>query len=352
MSTTKKSRIFYFDEIRALAILFVLLIHVSKWFVQELPKHSLDWTFAISLQAIGNLGVPLFVTISGALLLNRKYELKSFFKKRYSRILIPFIFWIAVVVLFRIFFMGHSASIKGIASIVFTEGYVWFIWMLIGVYLFLPVVNSFIREFNMQGVRFFVAIWLVTIILGTFGWYPFYKLELSYFAGYIGYFVFGYYLDNEDFKISDGSLMKLGLIIYLISTLIYLYCRVNSIYFGETYYLTILPVVQTTGLFLFFKYFAQYSEKNEISITNKIYSVIKDSFVGKMIVSISLCSYGMYLTHYLMIWILMKVNKTTPIFSNNPFVWLPLAFLAVLVFSWGIIWIFSKIPYLKEVSGA
>ena len=248
--------------------------------------------------------------------------------------------------------MGHSYTLKGIASIIFKEGYVWFIWMLIGIYLFLPVVNSFVREFKIQGVRFFVVIWLITTIMRTFGWYPFYHLELSYFAGYLGYFVFGYYLNNEDFRISGKHLMKIGLVVYLISTLAYVYCMNNSIYFGDTYYLTILPVIQTTGLFLFFKYWGESGESNGTSISGKIYSAIKNSFVGKMIVSISLCSYGMYLTHYLMIWIFMKIDKVTPIFSNNPFIWLPLVFLAVVLFSWGIIWIFSKIPYLKEVSGA
>ena len=57
MTKTKK-RIFYFDEIRALAILFVILIHVSKWFAAAETPQSLYWCFSSFLAALGNIGVP------------------------------------------------------------------------------------------------------------------------------------------------------------------------------------------------------------------------------------------------------------------------------------------------------
>lgn len=350
--TKKKNRIFYFDEIRALAILFVLLVHLSKWFVSGAPEHDVYWLFARAMQAIGNLGVPLFLTISGALLLNRKYELKSFFKRRYSRVLIPFIFWIAIIILFKMFYLGSVSNFGDIFDTIFKDGFVWFIWMILGVYLFIPVINSFISEYGMKGVRYFLIIWLVTTILRTLGWYPLESFDLSYFAGYIGYFVLGYYLNNEDFKISDKSLMKIGLIIYIISTAVYIYCAVNKIYFKDTYYLVILPVIQTAGIFLFFKYRAQYSESGNVSISQKIYSAIKNSSIGKIVVSISLCSYGMFLTHYIFIWILRHEEITKPIFSGNPFIWLPLAYIGIVLFSWGLTYVCSKIPFLKEFSGA
>ena len=94
-ATKKKTRIFYYDALRAFAIIFVILIHTSKWFAKSEPVHSLFWTFSSSLASLGNVGVPIFFMISGALLLNRKYDdLGGFYKKRLSRLFIPFFFWI------------------------------------------------------------------------------------------------------------------------------------------------------------------------------------------------------------------------------------------------------------------
>lgn len=75
--------------------------------------------------------------------------------------------------------------------------------MLVGIYLMLPILNSFVKEYKMKGVEYFLIIWLIIITLNTFKLYPFYKVELSYFAGYIGYVVLGYYLANKKFKLSD-----------------------------------------------------------------------------------------------------------------------------------------------------
>jgi len=80
-SIHKSERIFYFDLIRALAILFVILAHTSKWYVNDSVTGVLA-TFSTTQAAIGNIGVPLFLMISGALLLNRDYELGEFLKKK------------------------------------------------------------------------------------------------------------------------------------------------------------------------------------------------------------------------------------------------------------------------------
>ena len=47
---------------------------------------------------IGDIGVAIFLMISGALLLNRDYpSLSDFLKRRFARIVYPFIFWIILI---------------------------------------------------------------------------------------------------------------------------------------------------------------------------------------------------------------------------------------------------------------
>ena len=98
MENKVKKRIFYFDEIRALAILFVILCHTTTIY------HPFNYSFSplaipSILNMLGWVGVPLFFMISGALLLNREYEINFFLKSKLLRIFIPFVFWIIIAIL-------------------------------------------------------------------------------------------------------------------------------------------------------------------------------------------------------------------------------------------------------------
>ena len=78
--------IFYFDALRALAILCVITIHVfmitkNNLFFSRYSIHSIHF---ILLQLMGNpfgVGVDIFLMLSGALLLGRKWNIKDFLSK-------------------------------------------------------------------------------------------------------------------------------------------------------------------------------------------------------------------------------------------------------------------------------
>ena len=88
------------DLIRTVAIFLIILVHANN-FPYTLsgnitPTASFNWWTVNTYAAIGNLGVPLFVMLSGALLLDpAKCEepMRVFFKKRIERIGLPMIFW-------------------------------------------------------------------------------------------------------------------------------------------------------------------------------------------------------------------------------------------------------------------
>lgn len=352
-----KKRIFYLDEVRALAIILVILCHVLREFCQIRPAGTFGWNSVAILIDFGVMGVPLFLMISGSLLLNRDYELPDFLKRRFSRILIPFIFWAILLPIYKIFVYPTDPS--NYLSL-FLDGQYWFVWMLIGVYLFLPILNSFIKEFQMKGVEYFLIIWLVTIILNTFGIYPFHNLELSYFAGYVGYIVLGYYLTAKEFNLSDRKMVWLGIILFVVFTAINIRFTLGHVKVGAVsnaalkyyHYETIVVVLQSTGVFLIFEYFAKYCSKHKDTIQNKIYSFFKDGFMSKIIFTISVCSYGMFLFHYFVIYGIRWIDVNMfPIYSATV-AYLPIVLIIVAFVSWLVIYILSKIPYLREISGA
>lgn len=150
-------------------------------------------------------------------------------KRRFSRILIPFIFWALLLPIAKIVFLGYPATFEQYYKLLFFNQY-WFVWMLIGVYLMVPIMNSFVKEYDIKGLEYMRVIWFVMIILlrnppigilsqvvdkYSLGW-------TEFFAGYIGYLPFGYYLSVKDFKLSDKKMYIIGLIVFLLFTAIHL----------------------------------------------------------------------------------------------------------------------------------
>jgi len=82
------SKLAYFKEIdilRAIAILGVLSIHVSAYFVY-MKDITLLTFFYVSIDILSHFAVPLFVFISGFVLFNKYHDHMSYIKFCKSRI--------------------------------------------------------------------------------------------------------------------------------------------------------------------------------------------------------------------------------------------------------------------------
>lgn len=90
-----KSRIFYLDALKALAIFGIVLCHITANFIGNMAIiNTYAWKFTLFCNCFVDFSVPIFVMISGALLINKDYELTTFFKKKLNRIFVPYTFWI------------------------------------------------------------------------------------------------------------------------------------------------------------------------------------------------------------------------------------------------------------------
>lgn len=330
---TKKERIFYYDLLRAFAIIAVIICHVDFYF------GPLNTPFEVIAQLtfhdIGRIGVPIFLMISGALLLNRDYpSLKDFLKRRFARIIYPFIFWMILITLTNFYF--HKSYQYMWNVFIGNPSIMWYFWTLIGIYLAIPLINVFIREYGEDGCKYFLAIWSIFIILNTLNMYPLFPyFKLDYFAGFIGYPVLGYYLSTKKFKLNDSKMVLSGFIILLASLAAFVYYSyTSSVGSVEYMYQNVLVVAMGIGMFLFIKY---------LDDLNK-FKAIKDNIIGKAIISISVCSYGMYFSHVIVIMFMSKINPHSTLLF-------PAMFAATIFISWLLPYIFSKIPYIKNISG-
>ena len=328
-----KERIFYYDFLRTFAIIAVIMCHVNFYFG---PLNTpIGILFQQTFNNIGRLGVPIFLMISGALLLNRNYpSLSNYLKRRFTRIIYPFIFWMILLTLTNFYFHKPYSYMWNV--FIGNPSIAWYFWTLIGIYLAIPIINSFIKEYGEKGCEYFLTIWFAFIILNTFSLYPILPhLKLDWFIGYIGYPILGHYLSTKKFNISDSKMWKLGLGIILILFVVLIYSPIENIIITvEMTYQNLPVVLMGIGLYIFIEY---------LDKENKFDS-IKNNFIGKAISSISLCSYGMYFSHVIVIMFMSKINPH----SNVLF---PAMFAVTIFISWLLPYIFSKIPYIQKVSG-
>ena len=326
----KKERIFYYDVLRAFAIIAVIICHVDHFFG---PLTTPTQVIAqMTFHDIGDIGVPIFLMISGALLLNREYpSLENFLKRRFARIIYPFIFWI-ILILGQLYYYGYNS--KFIWNVFIGEPSItWYFWTLIGIYLFIPVLNSFIKDYKIKGVEYFLAIWLFTMILKTFNTYPLWNyFNLDMFASFIGYPVLGYWLANKEFNLNDKKLCIIGLIMLIISLTVFVYLGYAKI--GLIRYENLPNMFMGVGLFIFIMCLDRLNKFNRI----------KDNFIGKAILSLSVCSYGMYFSHVIVVKALSYHNPG----SNLMF---PAMFVLIVFLSWLLPYVLSKIPHVKTISG-
>ena len=166
MSSNKtKKRIIYLDYLRVLAILGVLINHISAtWGCM-----AFNGNVALVYNSFGKIGVPVFLMLTGVLLLNNKLSIANFIKRRYPRVLIPFIFWIALFIVFDFYVLRpelfNGNIINQILLCFFT--YRWYVWMILGVYLIIPIFADFIKISKLEGVKYFLVIWYITTALFT-----------------------------------------------------------------------------------------------------------------------------------------------------------------------------------------
>ncbi len=329
---SKKERIFYLDVLRTFAILVVILYHIDVFFGPLTTPPEIIGHMAI--HDIGRSSIPIFLMISGALLLNKPYpSISDFLKRRFTRIIYPFIFWIILIIL-PLYLQGCDTGAIWIFFIG-EPSITWYFWTLIGIYLFMPVINPFIKEYGLKGIEYFLAIWFFTVILMTFNSYPLWtNFNLDMFAGYIGYPLLGYWLVNKKFNLSYKKLCIIGFAILIISLGVHMFMHTNNQEFIRNMNINVPVVFMGVGLFLFIM---------SIDRLNKFDS-LRNNAIGKAITSLSICSYGMYFSHTIVVNWLLPYNPQ----SNLLF---PLMFAITVFLSWLLPYVLSKIPYIKKVSG-
>ncbi|MBQ9025827.1 MAG: acyltransferase family protein [Methanobrevibacter sp.] len=366
----RKQRIIYLDYLKVLAIFSIIAMHITAFFSQvEILNIQLHL-----VSQIGRFAVPIFLMVSGVLLINRDYpSYKDFFTPKAVKITLPYIFWVIIIILLSFYYNNITSLDTNALSIIFNSffsfGILWYFWMMIGVYLAIPIINEYVKNKGLEGIRYFLIIAIIASIIyqccNIFQIETY--LDFRFFIGPIFYILLGYYLHNKEFNLSANKMILISAVLFIalsiiktslnmIPSNITIFYALNNHSFNEgaNVFLNsfldvgIIEVLHASSLFLLLRYLSSESVKG---IASSIKKIIFSKPLSKIGTSVSRSTWGIYCSHAIFLIILPVYLRDIHLSGTNTAILILVLSLAVLVICYAITLIFSKIPYLNKISG-
>ena len=282
-------RIVYLDILNVISCFSVVCMHCNGW-IHTFNKDDL-WGARVLIEVICYFAVPVFFMLSGATLLNyrNRYSTAEFYKKRFIRTVIPYLFWsIAFYIIYLI--RGNpvfewSETIRRITTGEIPYTFYWFFIPLFMLYIFMPFLSYMVEKSKTSQLWFLcLLLFIFQSIIPTISSIA--DLNLSFQTPIAGFFIFmllGYLMANNDYESNNKLLLALtGICLVL---LVCRYCLVYQLnekseplfsYFG------LYSILPSIWVFLFIKRFTK-------SFQTDRHSNIWSFFASK--------SYGVYLLH-------------------------------------------------------
>ncbi len=347
------------DLIRTVAVVLVILLHAS---IESAPNIDLMSPQGVQLWVSSNIyaslawtAVPLFVILSGALLLQPSKvnePLKVFFKKRFNRIGLPLIFWGSAYFIWRYFVNSEALNSNSIMQGIFAGPYFqfWFLYLLIGLYLITPILRVIIAYANLNLIKYLLVIWFVgTAVVPLFGLYQgitpqvtWFRAAVFAFTGLIGYFILGAYITKIKIR---TSILCVILALGLIWTILGTYFLVATL--GESFTLffhdasSANVIITSIAFFLILATFSRPKTAVHVPGANRVIQLISRNTLP------------IYLFHVIVLETLQRgyLGFTISVTTINPFIEIPLITALTLLICLAIIVPLKKIPYVNRVIG-
>lgn len=369
LSNQKNQHIVWLDVVRFIAMFTVVCCHCTdpfNFYPGTAPNIGEIKLWGAIYGSVLRPCVPLFVMITGALLLPVRSDASTFYKKRIPRVFYPFLIWSVLYNLFpwitgllglnpqiildffpyageEVMQQSFSVSLEYILMIPFNFSilavHMWYIYLLIGLYLYLPVFSAWVEKASERAKLMFLLAWGVTLLLpyyyqfvsnylwGTCSWNSFGMLYA--FAGFNGYLLLGHYLKNLEWSLKKT--LAIGIPMFAVG---------YAVTFLGFRHITALPEYTDEMLELFFTY----CSLNVVMMTIPVFMLAKKVKVNsermkKALANLTVCGFGIYMIHYFFTGpsvVLMRAIDM-PIGLQ-----IPVAAILAFAVSWGLVWLIYR----------
>lgn len=328
----------WLDLLRIFACMCVVMLHSMGYYITSTSMYGTKtWYACILLNAIVRTGVPLFLMMSGYLLLSNPHtsEIVTFYKKRLIRILLPFIVWDVIYFLYFRYVNGSTAGILDFFRELINNGsayHLWYVYTLAAIYLVTPFIRMIVEKCSIKQLT-----WLFILIIFTGTIRPFLNTVLPVYIylfepvaeGYIGYFLLGYILG----KTEQSKYIRVLIYFGGIAGLVYgVWQNIHSsdsasVVLSANGGYAINQFLCAAAVFTLFKY--MFRSKNESTKSAKFISLFAS------------VTYGIYLAHPLVLEIIRR-NPT----GYSPAVDIIICFMAALLIPAAVLIVMKKLKYV------
>ena len=368
-----QNRMVWCDAIRLLAFFMLLCCHAADPFYaaaayassgSSVEPELVQW--GVRWGSLVRPCVPLFVMLTGVLSLPVKRSMESFYKRRIPRVFFPFLIWSTLYyltpwftgllglessVVIKLFSWAESDSqclSDGIINVLripyafsFIACHMWYIYMLIGLYLYLPIFSAWVEKATRRQKEIVLGIWALSTFLPYFteyvSKYAFGTCEWNsfglfyYFAGFNGYMLLGHYIQhyvNWNWSKTLATALPLLVAGFLIT------------YSGYSY---IMGLSDKTPEQV--ELFWTYNTPNVAMMTLACFLLIyririsANSAIASWLANLTSCGFGIYMIHYYFVCVGYDLGAWLHIPASLR---IPFSALVILICSWSIVFLIKK----------
>lgn len=237
-----------FDFLRVMAMVAVVAIHcVMPIIMLKLPNDD-NWIGADIVDNYLRWCVPVFIMLSGALLIRPQTfsRMKEFYRRRAVRVLVPLIAWSALYGLWTIIVLGGNVPL-GTFLEAFAAGspvggpHLYFLFIILGLYALAPVISLYAGSVSPAAFRrtslallAVASAWLLiqVQVLGRADDYT----MLTWALPFVGYFMLGHSLADTRTTKRQNILLLLGFFAFgLFNVVASVYTRYDDNMFYQNY---------------------------------------------------------------------------------------------------------------------
>ena len=339
-----KSKIWYFEWARVLAAVAVVFLHVLVSTTVSNDVATLGVPFALTYAELQlpltRWAVPVFLMISGALLLNPAKEISFAKIGRYvgRMAFVLATFGLLYCLMESVFVLGLSWASVGDAVLSLLSGqswdHMWYVYALIGLYLLTPPLKTFVAASSRRQLEIALAVlFALTLVVPTANSLLGTSLVTLVWVSFaVFYYLFGHYAHT--YLQFSWKIAVAGIAAILLSMA------------GTAWYVTqlgdyaaflcdpscFLVAIYSAAVFLAFKRFCDRPAKE-----------------GGVVTTLSSYSFGIYIVHPLFLNILFKVLGWMPGVTMPLVVFELVVFAIALAASIALVWVLKRLPEFRRM---
>lgn len=357
-NTNVKKHSVSIDLIRVIAILGALFIHLT-YPIYARPDFfgGTTWWLTTVISAFSRISIPLFIILSGYLLLP-KYESWATTQGRLvHRLLVPFAFWFGFYLAWDSLFFHRTNSLLEIPILLYQSNtyHLYFLLILTGLYFLLPMLRLIFVHLENHYIKVLLNVGFVAGVLMYFVPYGLIRDQAQFniftaWVPYLGYFLFGGFLATKKppapkwliWIVLASFFTTIALSAYAVgfreTTTAWLW-RSHGVAFVDEY---LSPQIIVFALSFFWLM---------VSLPTNFY-LFKNVLVSRLLRQLAKASFGAYLIHVLVLNVLdFRFDLALDAYPGSLLQYFLIRSSLCLILSFGLSWLLLQIPWINKVFG-